>query len=75
MFSDAFLKGAVIPTVCLNSEFAVTLVASRPVDAFVDLFANSILGATMLSMASELRFGFCIQPCQQYYSFPCQSLH
>ena len=47
LFSDAFSKEALIPTRSPRSEFAVTLVTSRPEDAFIDLIANSILGATM----------------------------
>ena len=35
---------------------AVTLVASRPEDAFIDLIASSILGATMLSLAVKIAF-------------------
>ena len=58
LFSDAFSKEALIPACSLRSEFADTLVTSRPEDAFIDLIANSILGATMLSMA--VKFAFCI---------------
>ena len=37
-----------------RSEFAVTLVASGPVDAFIDLIANSTLGATVQSIAVKI---------------------
>ena len=40
----------------LHSEFAHTLVTSRPEDAFIDLIANSIFGATILSMAAKIAF-------------------
>ena len=56
LFSDAFSKKALIPTHSPRSQFAVTLVTSRPEDAFIDLFANSILGATMLSIAAKIAF-------------------
>ena len=49
---------ALIPTCSLRSEFADTLVASRPEDAFIDLIASSILGATMFSIA--VKIAFCI---------------
>ena len=51
LFSDAFsIRGSkpyMFPIFC----FAVTLVASRPQDAFTDLIANLILGATIVSKA------------------------
>ena len=56
LFPDAFSKKALIPTCSPRCEFAVTLVASRQEDAFFDLIANSILGATMLSMAVKIVF-------------------
>ena len=56
LFSDAFSKEALIPTRSPRSEFAITLVTSRPEDAFIDLIANSILGATMLSIAAKISF-------------------
>ena len=58
LFSDAFSKEALIPTRSLRSEIADTLVASRPEDAFIDLIANSILGATIFSIA--VKIAFCI---------------
>ena len=58
LFSDAFSKEALIPTRSPRSEFAVTPVISRPEDAFIDLIANSILVATMLSKA--VKNAFCI---------------
>ena len=58
LFSDAFSKKALIPACSPRSEFAVTLVAFHPEDAFIDLFANSILGAKMLSIAVELHSRF-----------------
>ena len=58
LFSDAFSKWALIPPCSLRSEFADTLATSRPEDAFIDLIANSIFGATMLSMA--VKIAFCI---------------
>ena len=47
LFPDAFSKEVLIPTCSLRSEFADTVVASRPEDAFIDLIASSILGATI----------------------------
>ena len=70
--SDEFSKEALIPTCSPQSEFAVTLVASCPEDAFIDLIANSILGATMLS---KLHSVSCLQLYQQFCSFPCQYFH
>ena len=58
LLPGALSKGALIPTCSLRSEFAGTLVTSRPEDAFIDLIANSILGATMLSIA--VKIAFCI---------------
>ena len=58
LFPDAFSKEALIPTCSLHSEFAAPLVASRPEDAFNDVIANSILGATRLSIA--VKIAFCI---------------
>ena len=54
LFSDAFSKEAPIPACSLHSEFADTLVTSRPENAFNDLIANSIFGATILSMAAKI---------------------
>ena len=58
LFPDAFSKEALIPTCSPRSAFAVTLVASRPEDAFIDLIADSIFGATMLTIA--VKIAFCI---------------
>ena len=54
LFSDAFSIEALIPTRSPRSEFAITLVTSRPEDAFIDLIANSIFGATMFSIAVKI---------------------
>ena len=51
LFPDGISKEAIILTCSPLSQFAVTLVTSRPEDAFIDLIANSILGAIMLSIA------------------------
>ena len=56
IFSNTFSKEAVIPTRSPRSEFAVTLVASRPEDAFIDLTANSIVGAVLLLNAVKIAF-------------------
>ena len=40
LFLDAFSKETLIPTRSLRSEFADTLVTSRPEDAFIDPVAN-----------------------------------
>ena len=56
LFPDGFSKEVLICTCSLRSEFADTLVASRPEDAFIDLIANSSLGATMLSIAMKTAF-------------------
>ena len=58
LFPDGFSKGALIPPCSPRSEFAVTLVTSRPEDAFIDPIAISIFGATMLSIA--VKIAFCI---------------
>ena len=56
LFPDAFPEEASIPKCSLQSEFAATLVASCPEDTLIDLTANSILGATMLSIAVKSAF-------------------
>ena len=56
LFPDAFSKEALILTCSPRSEFAVTLVTSRPEYEFVDLIANSILEAMMLSIAVKIQF-------------------
>ena len=56
LFPDAFSKEALTPACSPRSEFAVTLVASCPEDAFIDLIANAILGTTMLSIAIKIAF-------------------
>ena len=58
LFPDAFSKEVLIPTCSLRSELADTLVTSRPEDPFIDLIANSNIGATMLSIA--VKIAFCI---------------
>ena len=54
--SDMFWKRAVIPMCYPRSKFTMTLVASRPEDAFIDLFANSILGEILLSIGVKIAF-------------------
>ena len=50
-----FRKSAIL--MCLSqSEFAVTLVASRPEDAFFDPIAHSIFGAFMLPREVKIAF-------------------
>ena len=56
LFTDAFSREALIPVYSLRSECADTLVTSRSEDAFIDLIANSILGAIMLSIAANIAF-------------------
>ena len=56
LFPDAFSKEALVPACSLHSEFAAIQVASPPEDAFIDLSANPILGATMLSIAVKIAF-------------------
>ena len=56
LLTDAFLKEAKIPASYPSSEFTATLVSSRPGDTFIDLFAKSILGATMLYIAVKIAF-------------------
>ena len=73
LFPDAFSKEVLIPTCSLRSEFADTLVASRPEDAFIDLIASSILGATIFSIAVKIAFCSLSSTYQQYCSFLCQS--
>ena len=38
-----------------RSELAITLVAARPEDAFIDLIGNSILGVIILSIGGQNR--------------------
>ena len=45
---------SVFPMCSARSDFAITLVASRPQDAFIDQFANSILGVMKLSMMVKI---------------------
>ena len=53
LFLDAFSKEALISTRSLRSEFADTLVASRPDDAFIDLIASSNLGSNYIFNSSQ----------------------
>ena len=69
LFSDAFSKEALIPTCSLRSEFALTLVASRPEDAFIDLIAISIFGVTMLSITAKIAFCILSSTVSHYCSF------
>ena len=57
-FQDAFSKKAVSPSCPPHSEFALTMIASRLEDAFIDLFAKSIFGTTVLSMAVVVKIAF-----------------
>ena len=75
LFPDAFSKEVLIPTCSLPSEFADTLVASCPEEAFIDLIANSILGATMLSIAVKIHSVSYLQLYRQYCSYLCQLFH
>ena len=54
--SDTFAKKEFTPTRYPRSEFALTLIASRPEDAFIDLTANSTLGLKILSIAVKIAF-------------------
>ena len=56
LFPDEFSNESLIPICSPQSEIVVTLVASRPEDAFIDQIAYSILGATMPSIAVETAF-------------------
>ena len=56
--SDTFSKGALIPMCSPRSELAMTLVASRSEDVFIDFNAISILEATILPIA--VKIAFCI---------------
>ena len=53
---DTFSKGAVIPMCSPRSEFALTRVAFRPEDAFIDLIANFIFRVIKVSIAVEIAF-------------------
>ena len=55
-FLNTFSKRAVTTMSSPRSEFAMTLVASRPENAFIDLIFNSFLGATKLSIAVKIPF-------------------
>ena len=57
-FQMRLQKWHYFPTCSPSSEVAVTIVITRPEDAFMDLIAKSILGATMLSIA--VKIAFCI---------------
>ena len=54
--SDTFSEEAVIPNCSLCSELAITLVASRPENAFIDPIADWILGLILLSIAVKIAF-------------------
>ena len=54
--SDKFSKGEVVPLCPPHSQFAMTMVAFRPEDAFFDLIANSISGVTLPSIAVRIAF-------------------
>ena len=56
--SDTFSEGPQIPMYSPSSDFTMRLVASCPVDGFIDLTANTILGGIILSFA--VRIGFWI---------------
>ena len=56
LFPDAFSKETLFPACSPRSDFAVTLVVSRPEDVFIDLIASSILRATILSIAVRIAF-------------------
>ena len=56
LIPDVFSKAALIPTYSPRPESALTLVESRPEDAFIYLIANSFLGATMISTAVKIEF-------------------
>ena len=75
LFPDAFSKEVLIPTCSLRYEFADTLVAPGPEYSFIDLIANSILGATMLSIAFKIAFCIYLQLYHRFCSFLCQSFH
>ena len=55
-FPDKFSGVSVIPMCFPRSELAITLVASRPHDAFFDLIANSTLGWIILFIAVKIAF-------------------
>ena len=56
LLPDAFSKEALVPPCSPHFEFAATLVASGSEDAFNDLIAYLVLGATMLSIAVKIAF-------------------
>ena len=73
LFLDVFSREALTPTRSLRSDFAETLVASRPEDAFIDLIASSILEQRYFQERSKLHSVSYLQLYLRYYSFPCQS--
>ena len=84
LFLDAFSKEALIPTCSLRSEFADTLVTSRPEGAFIDLIASSILGAAIISIAAKIEILYPIFDCindithfsiNPFVKTPFQSFH
>ena len=75
LFTDASSKEALIRICSPRSDFALTLIASRPEDVFIDLIANSFLGATMYQKRSKLPSVSCLHLYRQYWSFRCQSFH
>ena len=56
LIPDAFSKETIIPTFSPRSEVDGRLIATHPEDAFVDLTANSIYAAIMLSIAAKIAF-------------------
>ena len=57
-FRIRFKIGAIIPSCSQRSGLRITLVASHPEDAFIDLLANSILGVKILSLVVKVAFWF-----------------
>ena len=65
-------KDDITPISSPRSKFAVTLVASHPEHAFIDLIANSILRATIPSLVVKIAFRILSSTMSK---FPCQSFH
>ena len=55
-FRIRFQRGAVIPMCSPRSELPITLVASRPDDAFIDLIPNSFLRVIIITIAVKIAF-------------------
>ena len=72
LFPDAFSKEALIPTCSPRSEFAITLVTSRPQMHLLTWSLIQFYERWCSQKQSKFHFVSCLQLYQQYCSFPYQ---